>query len=79
MERSTYATAPRTLTLDPDVRSSSHGEDEQEEDEHKRLQVVGRNSGHAVQDGAKEPPLTAAEASAKHVADHTVVGGCINK
>jgi hypothetical protein len=61
-------------TFDPDVGRGRDGEDEQEEDEGERLQVVGGDALHAEQDGAQQLALRRVEARAEDVGDAAVVG-----
>ena len=60
-------------TFDPDVSRCSDGKNEQEHDEGERLQVVGRHSVDAVQDGSQQFTLRRVEPGAQNVGNATVV------
>jgi len=63
----------RDYTFDPDVCRSSDGKNEQEHDEAKRLQVVGRHPIHTIQNCAQQFTLRRVEPGAQNIGDAAVV------
>ena len=68
-----------TPTFDPDVRRGGNGKHQQEQNEAKRLEIIGRDATHSEQNRAQKFALRSAEARPKHVANASTVGGCNSK
>jgi hypothetical protein len=70
-----YACAMYTPTLDPDIGTSSDGEDEEETDEQEALKVVGRDTLGREDHGPDKLSLSGTETGTKDDSETSTVRG----